>query len=358
LSLDVPLNRNTSCNVDVEHLDLAVKITTAFTQAPLKTIIGKKSGSSDKKVNFTENSEVFYFPRAQGWISVPKEGGNTLGMEYRHFHSERRPIVDLDNCDISPNSSNNLIDSFNENENNEQSRALRPRKSARLSMSSAAKVKMVAGAEENSNKLNLSESESKEWKSMLKKPGVIKLTRVNESKSLPIISENDDNEFIEKSPEPIKSTRKCRNNRSFQVTQIFDNTLNNTAETSVLNTTKSVRTGELGTRGLERIPSRKRKTILKSSGVEELDPREAEELKVLRENRGRVGCDCKGGCDPLVCICILEGIQCHQERPGSPCSCRDGVCSNPVGRYKFDPTVVQMHFIQTIMDTQGAFAIK
>ena len=193
---------------------------------------------------------------------------------------------------------------------------------------------------------------------MFKKPGVIKLTRVNESKSLPIISENDDNEFIEKSPEPVKSTRKCRNNRSFQVTQIFDNTLNTTAETSVLNTTKSVRTGELGTRGLERIPSRKRKTLLKSSGVEELDSREAEELKVLRENRSRVGCDCKGGCNPLVCICILEGIQCHQERPGSPCSCRDGVCSNPVGRYKFDPTVVQMHFIQTIMDTQGAFAIK
>ena len=73
--------------------------------------------------------------------------------------------------------------------------------------------------------------------------------------------------------------------------------------------------------------------------MEELDPREVEELKVLRENSGRVGCDCKGGCNPL------KGIQCHQERPGSPCSYRDVVCSNPVGRYKFDPTVVQMHFI-------------
>merc|ERR1712142_142824 len=204
-----------------------------------------------------------------------------------------------ENWNFSLNSTGNSV--TEQNSDSDPSRALRPRKSARLSVSNTNKF-LDTNLTESIKKSPQSESDSNEWKSTLKKPGVIKLTRVNESKSLPIISENEDNEFIEKSPEPVKSTRKCRNNRSFQVTQIFDNTLNTTAETSVLNTTKSVRTGELGTRGLERIPSRKRKTLLKSSGVEELDSREAEELKVLRENRSRVGCDCKGSCNPLVCI--------------------------------------------------------
>eukprot|EP00092_Neocalanus_flemingeri_P096296 GFUD01122573.1.p1 GENE.GFUD01122573.1~~GFUD01122573.1.p1 ORF type:complete len:146 (-),score=23.26 GFUD01122573.1:151-540(-) len=126
----------------------------------------------------------------------------------------------------------------------------------------------------------------------------------------------------------------------------------------MLNATKSTRTGELGTRGLDRISSRKRKVILKTSGVENLDAREAEELKIIRENRDRVGCDCKGACNPALCSCAGEGIQCHQERAGSPCQCREGECGNPAGRYKFEQTAVQMHFIQTIMETQGAFSIN
>jgi len=333
---------------DTPSLSPAIQVPVVSTPTQLKTILGKKSHRLAKKVKFTDDSEVYYFPRSQGWVSVPKEGGNTLGMEESHFFSELVPMVDKENWDIS----SNLADPYAENE---PARALRPRKSARLSISTTAKHRKFLDTEKKSPE---KETESKEWKSTLKKPGVIKLTRVSESKSLPIISENDDNSYIEKSPEPVKSTRKFRNNRSFQVTQICDNTLDCTADTSVLNTSKSVRTGELGTRGLDRISSRKRKVILKSSGVDHLDPKEAEELRIIRENRGRVGCDCRGACNPARCSCAVEGIQCHQERAGAPCQCSETECNNPAGRYKFDPTQVQMHFIQTIMETQGAFSIN
>jgi len=350
IKFDPPISSAT--HFETPTLPPAIQVPVVSTPTQLKTILGKKSHRLAKKVKFFDDSEVYYFPRSQGWVSVPKEGGNTLGMEESHFYSELVPMVDKENWDISPNLGTSLAEPYAENE---PARALRPRKSARLSISTTAKHRKFLDTEKKSPE---KETESKEWKSTLKKPGVIKLTRVSESKSLPIISENDDNSYIEKSPEPVKSTRKCRNNRSFQVTQICDNTLDCTADTSVLNTSKSVRTGELGTRGLDRISSRKRKVILKSSGVDQLDPREAEELKIIRENRGRVGCDCRGACNPARCSCAGEGIQCHQERAGAPCQCSETECNNPAGRYKFDPTQVQMHFIQTIMETQGAFSIN
>jgi len=345
-------SQDDSLKLEPQH---AVQVPVVSTPTLPKTILGKKSHRLAKRVNFEENSEVFYFPRSQGWVSVPKEGGNTLGMEGSHFHSELVPMMDKENWNCSPNMRNSLSESYTDT--TDTGRALRPRKSARLSISNTAKPTNLLDTREMSKKSPEIEHESNEWKSTLKKPGVIKLTRVSESKSLPIISESEDISFIEKSPETIKSTRKCRSNRSFQVSQVFDSTLNSTGDNSMLNTTKSVKTGELGTRGLDRISSRKRKVLLRSSGVDFLDPKEAEELKIIRENRGRVGCECKGPCDPGLCVCAQEGIRCHQERPGNPCQCREGCCGNPAGRYKFDTTKVQMHFIQTIMDTQGAFSI-
>lgn len=358
INTEEPVSQENSPTLEIKLVSepgVSVQVPVVSTPSLPKPILGKKSHRLAKRINFTDYSEVFYFPRSQGWVSVPKEGGNTLGMEGSHFHSEMVPMMDQENWNSSPNMGNSLTDSYSDND---PGRALRPRKSARLSISNTTKPKKFLDTDDLSKKSPESESDTNEWKSTLKKPGVIKLTRVSESKSLPIISENEDHSFIDKSPEPIKSTRKIRNNRSFQVSQVFDSTLNTTVDSSALNTTKSAsRAGELGTRGLDRISSRKRKVMLKSSGVEYLDPKEAEELKIIRENRGRVGCECKGPCDPALCGCAQGGIQCHQERPGSPCQCREGECGNPAGRYKFDPTKVQMHFIQTIMDTQGAFSI-
>lgn len=35
---------------------------------------------------------VYYFPRRQGWVSVPREGGNTLGMEDKHVAFQKLVI--------------------------------------------------------------------------------------------------------------------------------------------------------------------------------------------------------------------------------------------------------------------------
>ena len=43
------------------------------------------------KICFSDVS-VYYFPRTQGWVSVPREGGTTIGMTDKHFHSETRKI--------------------------------------------------------------------------------------------------------------------------------------------------------------------------------------------------------------------------------------------------------------------------
>merc|ERR1712098_678052 len=98
----------------------------------------------------------------------------------------------------------------------------------------------------------------------------------------------------------------------------------NLSRNSSLNSSKSssVKKGACGTRGLERISSRQRKTLLKGS-VSELDPSEAQECRRLRDSRSVVGCSCFGGkCTSIeTCSCAADGIMCHEEQEGSPCAC-------------------------------------
>lgn len=44
-----------------------------------------------RKINFGKLN-TFYFSRVQGWVGVPKEGGNTLGMNYNHFDQDEREL--------------------------------------------------------------------------------------------------------------------------------------------------------------------------------------------------------------------------------------------------------------------------
>jgi len=107
--------------------------------------------------------------------------------------------------------------------------------------------------------------------------------------------------------------------------------------------------GELGTRGLSKVGSRARKQLLKQAGLE-VDPAEADELRQLRISRSRTncGCDCERQCGQ-ECPCIQGGISCHEEEPGEPCACNDTQCGNPFGRYRFDQTLVEMHFAEVKM---------
>merc|ERR1712126_373393 len=192
-----------------------------------------------------------------------------------------------------------------------------------------------------------SESPSSQWISTIQKPGDIKLTKVA---SLSQINENVEVENItdlsQKSQKRGRKTMSRNAGRSFLVSQINDSVLESSDTSLTLNSSKSGKRGELGTRGLERIGSRKRKTLLKSSSALDLDPVEAEECRKLRDSRREVGCECYGGnCLPDTCLCAASGITCHEEQEGAPCCCSESNCKNPSGRYRFDRTAVNLHHV-------------
>ena len=241
--------------------------------------VGRESDKENRpRVSFAE-ADFFYFQRCQGWVSVPRDGGNSLGMSESHFHYQRLSLRDAsDSADRSLQES----------------------------------------------KLNKKSSPS--------------LTETNQQ-----LTES----------EPGTS---CH-----LVTPCEDSLLESDGS---FNTSRVGKKGELGTIGLQRMSSRKRRTLLKSCSVQ-LDPSEAEELRKLRCERDSVGCRCYGGsCHTDTCSCVQAGVQCHQvQRHGShnsliftlqeneegPCSCSESACRNPVGRYKFDETKVQIHYMETLM---------
>ena len=231
------------------------------------------SRKEKERVRFGE-AEYFYFSRCQGWASVPRDGGNSLGMAATHFHYLNSPLADLS---LSGDS-----------------------------------------VQEGPKRISQSYSESN--------------TTATEALG------------------------------SFLTTSCEESLLESD---SSLNTSKAVKKGELGTRGLQRISSRKRRALLKSCSID-LDPKEAEELRRIRESREAVGCDCLGGrCGPDRCSCAAERIQCHQVRGDSlrlnitndllqehsegPCSCSGSRCGNPEGRYRFDETKVEIHYMETLL---------
>jgi len=321
----------------------------------IKTILGKGRKTPPLKLEFCQENLVFYFERCQGWGTVPKEGGNTLGMAGKHFHSEYLPMEDKENQEPAL-----------EKEHLEVDFGRGTRKSKRLSLNPS----LPASSSTSSLTSSSSTTSSPQWTSSIQKPGVLRLTKVP---SLSNIQEGENEPKVaEINDLPSKTqNRRGRNKMKRNSAKTFLVSVNvnesvlesdssiNISRNSSLNSSTSVKKGECGTRGMERIPSRKRKTLLKGS-ISELDPTEAEECRMLRDSRSVVGCSCYGGkCTSLeTCSCAADGIMCHEEQEGSPCACSESFCQNPAGRYRFDRTKVNLHYVQTIMEIQGSFVIK
>ena len=274
-------------------------------------IVLKKPGVESRSISFCDEVDVFYFERCQGWGTVPKEGGNTLGMVSVHFHSAKEPCGDYEGVEEPLMATPEPVQEF------------KTRKSKRLSMnqsmpclssvSSSAQSSSVLSSAQSSSLGSEDISSSGEWISTIQKPGVIKLTKVA---SLSQINEEVELENIadlNKSKKPCKKNLTRNSGRSFLVSQINDSVLETSDMSLTMNNSKNGNRGELGTRGLERITSRKRKTLLKSCSVLNLDPAEAEECRKLRDSRREVGCSCYGGkCKPDTCPCAASGINCHE----------------------------------------------
>ncbi|XP_020500568.1 cysteine/serine-rich nuclear protein 3 isoform X1 [Labrus bergylta] len=105
---------------------------------------------------------------------------------------------------------------------------------------------------------------------------------------------------------------------------------------------------------LQPLTTRRRRSLLRTSGVRRIDVEEKHELRSLRMSREECGCRCRGICDPETCACSLAGIKCQVngtvvDRMSFPCGCTKDGCSNTTGRLEFNPVRVRTHFLHTIM---------
>ncbi|KAM9710430.1 cysteine/serine-rich nuclear protein 3 isoform 1-T2 [Menidia menidia] len=100
---------------------------------------------------------------------------------------------------------------------------------------------------------------------------------------------------------------------------------------------------------LQPLTTKKRRALLRSSGVKKIDVEEKHELRAIRISREDCGCDCRVFCDPETCACSIAGIKCQVDRMSFPCGCTKEGCSNSAGRVEFNPIRVRTHFLHTIM---------
>merc|ERR1740128_165840 len=309
----------------------------SIASSKLKTILKSqkqclsKSGVSSKHVGFRDVS-FFFFPRQQGWVGVPREGGNTLGMSQDHCWYEYRAI------EAVQDEANTELQEGNE-ESSAASNALQDDL-----------LEPPAEFERPSKMLRL-EGGEETWKSCVKEPGILKLTRLVQKPQTKPSSPSP--QILQWSTCTLKATGRARKVRGGGAS-----VASRAASDDAIRLEESCRKGECGTRGLFVISSRSRKSMLKSAGVRDPDPVEAMELKFLRQSRQRCGCSCNSGCRPGVCECVDSGVECQEERPGFPCACTAAACTNPAGSKQFNPTEVKMHFVQTMFTAQGAFTIQ
>ncbi|XP_062248503.1 cysteine/serine-rich nuclear protein 2 [Platichthys flesus] len=100
---------------------------------------------------------------------------------------------------------------------------------------------------------------------------------------------------------------------------------------------------------LQPLPTKRRRVLLRASGIARIDAREKAELRAIRLSREECGCDCRLYCDPRHCGCSQAGIKCQVDRMSFPCGCsRDG-CGNGAGRIEFNPLRVRTHYLHTVM---------
>ncbi|KAJ8358678.1 hypothetical protein SKAU_G00152030 [Synaphobranchus kaupii] len=100
---------------------------------------------------------------------------------------------------------------------------------------------------------------------------------------------------------------------------------------------------------LQPLPTKRRRALLRASGIARIDGGEKSELRAIRLSREECGCDCRFYCDPRRCGCSQAGIKCQVDRVSFPCGCSREGCGNAAGRIEFNPLRVRTHYLHTIM---------
>ncbi|KAG7255688.1 hypothetical protein CRUP_031629 [Coryphaenoides rupestris] len=117
---------------------------------------------------------------------------------------------------------------------------------------------------------------------------------------------------------------------------------------------------------LQPLSTRRRRALLRASGVRRIDGEERHQLRALRGSREECGCRCRGACDPETCACSLAGIKCQAvcndkdatvstaalqrtvDRMSFPCAAPRTAASN-APTPGVQPGARRTHFLHTIM---------
>ena len=100
------------------------------------------------------------------------------------------------------------------------------------------------------------------------------------------------------------------------------------------------------------MPLKKRRKLLKESGIDQIDVSEHKECEWIRVSREDCGCNCRVVCDPRTCLCAINGIKCQVDRQSYPCGCTKQGCGNASGRIEFNLYRVRTHFFYTLLRLQ------
>lgn len=241
--------------------------------------------SSKKSLSFGTVT-VYHFTRSQGFISIPSQGGSTLGMKRRHFRREKLSV--------------NLFEEVR-------------RRSRREILLKIKYEKEKSSREHCDSEISGSISPSTSTNNDVNTSPLASST--SSSSSSTSAQSNSDEESS--SDYSDISDSELESDFSFVFCQPIDVKL--------------------------------RRSLLRASGVGRIDPKEKWECKFIRESRENSGCRCVNQCIPGLCECSRLGVNCHVDRVSFPCGCISAGCRNPLGRTEFDVNRVKGHSIEKLL---------
>nr|XP_023956686.1 cysteine/serine-rich nuclear protein 2 isoform X1 [Chrysemys picta bellii] len=261
------------------------------------SILKRQKQLRRKNVRFDQVT-VYYFARRQGFTSVPSQGGSSLGMAQRH-NSVRRYTL----CEFAQEQEVNHREILREHLKEEKLHAKKMKIASPRANASGCLTRRVLGQSARPHAQGPSQGLTLPVSPQLTKNGTVES---EEADGLTLEDVSDDDIDVE----------------NVEVDDYFF---------------------------LQPLPTKRRRALLRASGVHRIDAEEKQELRAIRLSREECGCDCRLYCDPEACACSQAGIKCQVDRMSFPCGCsRDG-CGNMAGRIEFNPIRVRTHYLHTIM---------
>ena len=157
----------------------------------------ERGSRASRNISFASEARVHFFARAQGFVSVPKMGGSSLGMAYYSSHEDSLPLPPEPDRDEDSNAASKKRDDISDDNKENQ------RKSKRLSVS--ASTSALPTIKDDS-------SQEGSWTSSIQKPGVIKLKKVTSLSDEGDVSKDD-------RPDPVKEDTQSRSRKGRKMTR-------------------------------------------------------------------------------------------------------------------------------------------